>query len=313
MRSLALFLLLAFVSPAHAWNKMGHMMVAAVAYSQLTPVARAQVDQLLTLNPSYGDWTGGKGAAREERTAERAFMLAAFWPDEIKGAGGYTDEGDTQEGPDAGADKGYGDHLRHRYWHYINTPISSDGTPVKEPHAPNVLTQINSLREVLADKAADPGRRSYALVWLLHLVGDVHQPLHTVSRFTATQPDADGGGNRVALSCVPEIQEGSRCPNNLHAFWDDVAGGDDLIPEVLAHVHELPRADAQKARIDDPGVWVQEGLRLAQSVVYVGPIGDGGGPFVIDEPYHAKARAVAAQQIVLAGTRLARLLNRQLR
>jgi hypothetical protein len=312
MKFLALFLVLAFVSPAHAWNKMGHMMVAAVAYSQLTPAARAQVDRLLTLNPSYADWTGGKGPARETRTAEQAFMLAAFWPDEIKSAAGYTDEGDSQDAPDAGADKGYGDHLRHRYWHYINMPISSDATPVKEPHVPNVLTQIISLREVLADKAADPGRRSYALVWLLHLVGDVHQPLHTVSRFTATQHDSDGGGNKVALTCVPEIQEGSHCPGNLHAFWDDVGGHDDLIPDVLAHVRELPRADAKRAQIDDPKVWVQEGMGLAQSVVYVGPIGDSGGPFAIDEPYHATARVVAAQQIALAGTRLARLLNRQL-
>jgi hypothetical protein len=329
MRYLALLLTLAFVPSAFAWNKMGHMMVAAVAYGQLTPAARTQVDHLLSLNPSYAEWTGGTAQVRSERIAERVFMLAAFWPDEIKSAPGYADDGDRQDAPDAGADRGYADHLRHRYWHYINVPFSTDGTPIKETGAPNVLTQITAFRELLADPAVDADRKSYALVWLLHLVGDVHQPLHDVSRFTQAQPDGDGGGNKVALTCPPHIRaDGSQhqyfCARNLHAFWDDLAGDEylgeeafqghaDLVPQALQHVHELPAVDEERAAIDDPRVWVKEGTLLAQKQVYSGPIGDGGGPYAIDVNYHNKARLVAQQQIALAGARLARLLNQQLR
>jgi hypothetical protein len=313
---------------------MGHMMVAAVAYEQLTPTARAQVDHLLTLNPSYVDWAGGTAQVRNERIAKRVFMLASFWPDEIKSASAYTDDGDQQDAPDAGVDKGYSDHLRHRYWHYINIPFSSDGTPIKETRVPNVLTQITAFSDVLADPAADADRKSYALVWLLHLVGDVHQPLHDVSRFTQSQPDGDGGGNKVELSCPPHIYEGAAggvgskhrwfCPRNLHAFWDDLGGAKylgeeayqasaDLVPPALQHVHELPAADAERVAIDDPRVWVKEGTLLAQKVVYSSPVGDGDGPYAIDVNYHGRARLVAQQQLALAGARLARLLNQKLR
>lgn len=330
MRYLAFLLALIVAPSAFGWGKMGHLMVDAVAYSQLTPAARAQVDHLLTLNPSYLEWTGEKGEARGESTRLRAFMLAGVWADDIKSAPGYTDEGDRQDAPDAGADKGYADHLRHRYWHYINIPISSDGTKLEEPRAPNVLTQITAFRAVLADPAADADHKSYALTWLLHLVGDVHQPLHDVSRFTHDQPDGDAGGNRVQLLCPPHLHgQGDRqhrgfCPRELHAFWDDLPGDQelgeaawqghtDLIPLALSNVRKLPPADAQRAQIDDPRVWVKEGVLLAQKVVYSGPIGDGPGPYAIDVAYHERARQVAAQQIVLAGTRLARLLNEQLR
>lgn len=326
MRYLALLLALTAAPCAFGWGKMGHMMVGAVAYEQLTPAARAQADHLLTLNPAYAEWAGTTQQVKNERIAKRVFMLAAFWADGIKDAPGYTDEGDD------GADAGYGDHQRHGDWHYINVPVSSGGAPAKPGASPNVLTQITVFREVLADRSADDAHKSYALVWLLHLVADIHQPLHDVVRFTPALPDGDRGGNQVELSCPPHIRAAAGrppgkhrwfCPRNLHAFWDDLAGDEylgeeawqgrsDLLPQALEHVKELPGADPQRGQIDDPKVWLKEGVLVAQTLAYSGPIGDGAGPYAIDVNYHNKARLVAQQQLILAGTRLARLLNQQL-
>lgn len=333
MRFLVLLLALMAAPSAFGWGKMGHLMVGAIAYEQLTPEARAQADRLLTLNPSYAEWTGGTRQVKSEHIAERVFMLAADWPDALRSMASYTDEGDQQDAPDSGDDKGYADHRRHAYWHYVDVPFSTDGTAVKPGRSPNVLTQITAFSEVLADPAADETRKSYALVWLLHLVADIHQPLHDVTRFTHSEPDGDSGGSKVELSCPPHIRGAAGnppakhrwyCAHNLQAFWNGMAGDEylgeeawqgqsDLVPQALEHIKELPSADAERAQIGDPQVWLKEGVMLAQTLVYSGPIGGGAGPYAIDVNYHNKARLIAQQQLALAGARLARLLNQRLR
>jgi len=85
------------------------------------------------------------------------------------------------------------------------------------PH-PNAQTQIAAFRAVLASISNDPNLdklKSYDLSWLLHLIGDVHQPLRSTTRVSTTKPDGDDGGNGVKLTS----------PANLHTFWDDVLGG----------------------------------------------------------------------------------------
>jgi hypothetical protein len=123
-------------------------------------------------------------------------------------------------------------------------------------------------------------------VWLLHLVGDAHQPVHAVSRFTHTQPSGDAGGNPVALTCPRRAR---RCARSLHTYWDDLPGPGHRAAVALQRSRRLPPADVRTG-IDDPAVWVQEDVRLAQEVAYAGPIGDGGGPFSIEPTRHAHAR-----------------------
>src|SRR5262249_39587347 len=76
--------------------------------------------------------------------------------------------------------------------------------------------------------------KSYDLSWLLHLVGDVHQPLHATTRVSATKPDGDDGGNGVELSS----------PANLHTFWDDVLGSGNTPSTALNAIMTLPNAPA---------------------------------------------------------------------
>jgi hypothetical protein len=280
------------------------MLVAAVAYEQLDPAVRQRVAALLRLNPNYPQWVQGVSASERTRTA---FLRAATWADAIKGAPGYTNDNIQQSGADAARNIGYADHLQHRYWHYVDLPFSTDGAPLVPPEEPNAATQITRLRDALPPASGLPaGTRSYDLVWLLHLVGDVHQPLHATARFTEGQPEGDRGGNEVAI-CV------TSCRENLHSFWDGVLGKGESPSAVISAAAALPPADAQDAAVVDVQQWIEESFRLAQTAAYGPPVGPGAGPYTLDDAYRLQARDMAERRVALAGARLANLLNAALR
>ena len=289
--------------PAFAWNSAGHMTVAAAAYKKLTPAVRKKVDALVRLNPDYPGWVANASTGNRNQVA---FVMAATWPDMIKHEAGYTNDGDHPSGPDAARNIGYPDKLQHRYWHYIDIPFSPDGTPLKQPPSPNARTQIAAFREVLASATASDDLKSYDLVWLLHLVGDVHQPLHATSRFDRDQPDGDRGGNLVALCAAP-------CKNELHAFWDDLLGTSTDPRAAIRKGDDLPEPDPHFAAIADPATWIEQSFQAATMAVYVDPIGIGPGPFTVDSQYEKQARARALKMVALAGARLANLLNGSLK
>jgi S1/P1 Nuclease len=295
--------LLSLSGTAAAWNSAGHMMIAAVAYEKLTPAAHARVTRLLQLNPDYPRWIAH--ASREERD-EVAFVMAATWPDEIKSEPDYQNDGDRPAGAEAARNIGYQDHLQHRYWHFIDLPFSTDHTPLRQPPVPNAETQIALFRKTLASTDASDALKSYDMVWLLHLVGDVHQPLHTTSRFDRSQPNGDAGGNLVALCRRP-------CRNELHAFWDDVPGTEKNPVVAIRRAAHLPQPDAHVAAIDDERQWIHESFLIAQNSVYIPPIGDGPGPWRIDGPYRSIAHRVTGDRLALAGYRLAHVLNEAFR
>ncbi len=300
---MAAFCVLLRVANTFAWNDFGHMTVAAIAYRRLTPAVRKKVNALLKLNPDYGQWVAGASAENRDRIA---FLMASTWPDAIKHAKGYRNDGDIPSGPDAARNIGYQDKLQHRYWHYIDLPFSPDGTKLKMPAAPNAQTQIAAFRQALASADSSDDVKSYDLVWLLHLVGDVHQPLHATSRFDKDQPNGDRGGNDVAL-CAPP------CREELHLFWDNVLGTETSPAAAIRKAAALPPAGAKLAAVAAESAWIDESFRVAQQSVYVAPIGVGPGPFTLNAQYKAKARKLASQRIALAGARLANLLNQALK
>jgi len=183
-------------------------MLAFLAWGHLRPVARARARALLRLNPDYARWVSGVAPDQQDAIA---FVRASTWADAIKHEPGYIDDGERPDGPDANANIGYEDRREHRYWHYVDVPFSPDGTPLPEIRTPNAATRIAQFRQILNDPAAAPRLKSYDLVWLLHLVGDIHQPLHAVSRFTRELPEGNLGGNRIRL-CAPP------CHQELHYF-----------------------------------------------------------------------------------------------
>jgi hypothetical protein len=185
------------------------------------------------------------GSVREDFVGERdkvGFMRAATWPDIIKGDGQHVEDGapgSHGNRPTGTADDfrniGYSDNLMHKYWHFIDEPFSPDNTTLKQPEKPNAQTQIGTFSRTLASNSGVTDEvRSYDLTWLLHLVGDVHQPLHTTSRFTNAHQDGDDGGNLVKIRCGQRTEVFCRA-GALHAFWDDLLGPSDGPPDRVIH------------------------------------------------------------------------------
>jgi hypothetical protein len=296
--------------PASAWDDQGHMMVAALAYDQLSAGTRTRVAQLLSLNQYPANNVSDHGAGDP---AKAAFVMAATGADAIKAdaarnAGShFIDDGENPvHSRDAGRNDGFADKFVHRYWHFTDVPFSSDGSRLLEPPTVNIQERIALFRQTLASNASDQ-LKAYDLVWLLHLVGDIHQPLHVTQRFTRDTPNGDRGGTAVRLC------SDATCHENLHAYWDQLVGKSRDVAAAIAAARELPPADERRAAQRDEAIWVREGFEIAQTVVYARPIGPGSGPFTLDDSYRMNARKVARERIALAGARLARLLNTELK
>jgi len=310
---LACLCLLPLATSSGAWNSKGHMTVAAAAWKDLTPDARAKAIALLRLNPDYPAWVQGVAPADADTVA---FVRAATWPDQVRST--YQEDGSTPKGNATETQNiGFVDCLKHRYWHFDDIPFSTDGTPLEDPGTPNAVTQIRAFSSALADPATSDEIKSYDLAWLLHLVGDIHQPLHATSRFTQQSKHGDSGGNAVIL-CPKRGMKCSNRFNSLHAYWDDALGTSDSASSALkmaclkpapAGSHCLPQAPADALTIDDPGTWAQESFDLSRKVVYQRPIGGGKGPYYLTKRYQATVGSTAEKQVALAGARLAKLLN----
>jgi hypothetical protein len=286
-------------TPAWAWDDEGHMIVAAIAWDHLGDASRARVTALLKLNSDYATWIVDTTPGERDKTA---FMRAATWADAIKGEAGYENDGNHPEGPDAARNIGYADHQQHRYWHFIDLPFSTDGTAVVAPATPNVQTQIHAFTAAIGSPDVSDDIKSYDLVWLEHLVGDAHQPLHATSRFSRSLPRGDQGGNLVALCTRP-------CHDELHFYWDDVLGTNRTAGAALTEAAKLPLPPQAAAQVADESVWVRESFDAARRYVYAAPVGDGIGPYSLDTRYRKDALTEACERVALAGVRLANLIN----
>src|SRR5712664_53112 len=189
----ALALLILTAPPASARGCKGHQTVALIAEKHLTPEARQLVQQILgdnPMDPKLRRWCGN---------ATTDLMVdASTWPDDVRN--------ERKNGP----------------WHYIDIPRGKhkgelDGYCGAEGC---VTRAIEEQRAILKDKSADPLKRAEAIRYLIHFVGDMHQPLHAIT-------NADNGGNCVPVKYFrheplpnalhPEREDYSP---NLHQVWD---------------------------------------------------------------------------------------------
>ena len=164
------------------------------------------------------------------------------------------------------------------------------------------------MRTALASDESD-ALKSYDLVWLLHLTGDIHQPLHCATRVTKTSKRGDAGGNSVVVDVAP---------NDLHGYWDNLLGMGDTenYPVAVKAAQLLAAADTSAASDIKEADWANESFTLAKSNVYVDPpIGPGLGKFTMSSnpSYTADSLKIAQQRVALAGTRLANVLNAELK
>jgi hypothetical protein len=151
----------------------------------------------------------------------------------------------------------------HKYWHFVDLPYPA-GSPGHAPPSPNAETEILLLMQAIGTEESDDVK-SYDVAWLEHLVGDVHQPLHSTSRFTKNHPEGDAGGNLVALCAKP-------CTDELHAYWDGLLGDEPSTSEVT-QIGKSPLAKGKPDGADnaDPTSWVNDSFELAKTVVTFRP------------------------------------------
>jgi len=187
----------------------------------------------------------------------------------------------------------------------------------------NILTALTE-NESVVKNANDPERKAIALAWLFHLVGDIHQPLHTAQLFTAEYPQGDKGGNEI---CVRVTQAGQ--PMDLHRFWDGVITSSSNLTRLrneataLRTRQEFQRSQLTELASTDFQAWPKESYEIATKIAYRsgGPIGIPKGGIIdcmvatapiFPAGYVANASRIADRRMILAGCRLAHLLTRLL-
>lgn len=316
----SLLLILFYSVPSYGWFNAGHMAVAYIAYQQLTQDKKDRVDALLAMNPDRKNWLILiPASASDDDRKMMIFMIAATWPDRIKKLKQIyrndTANGDVPDGkPSNSQNIGYKDHFLHKYWHFVDTPFAQDGLSVKHKKTPkpNAETEIAIFRSVLASNKSD-ALKSYDLSWLLHLVGDVHQPLHCITRFGKKQPTGDAGGNLVNICKSSNVPCPKADKGELHAFWDGLPGDNDSPLAAISYASKLAPADATLAGDLLVADWLKESVDDAKQFTYVDPILLGLGPFTITDSYQANAQRIADQRVALAGARLAKIINEELK
>jgi S1/P1 Nuclease len=290
----------------NAWDGTGHMLVAQIAYERLNPKARVRVDELA----SQLDRTG---------TPYNAVSLAC-WPDDIKDK--------NSKSPFQG---------KFRPWHYIDIGCSTNDPDVFAHAAAlsqtngDVVAALNLCVGVIKNKKTNElvPSQAVALALVMHFVGDIHQPLHTTARYNPNPKPGDkykddAGGNGVSVANLVDTP----WSKNLHTFWDEAYrrfyqdGEVKAMPE-LAEVDVMtnPATKEWMKRLEadapsnpnlqfDAKGWALESHAIACTMVY-GTLGEpyGARNIKLQEKYVNEAVQIARHRIVLAGYRLAALLN----
>ncbi len=295
---LVVFGFLAVAAPVFGWNQPGHMLTASIAYDQLSPDQRIRIVKILEANPDFGKWKETAPKDSPDFDFERyVFMQAARWPDDIRKSGSPYD---------------------HPVWHYVDYPLRPPDFPMEPPPAgtEDIFSAYATCEKVLTDPAASPVDRAAYLCWLLHLTGDVMQPLHTCTLITPTYPApaGDKGGNGYFVNLAGNSI-------NLHTYWDAMGAVMMDYPEIITHAADLekkfPRAVLSELNTGrDIAAWALEGRQLCIDVVYR----HGTLPGTSDKDqtvlpplpgdYATRARATAERRVVLAGYRMADTLTR---
>ena len=279
LRSAALAALMLFAANSLAWIDTGHILVAAIAEKGLQPIVLAKVRSLLKV--------GGTDTTR-------TLWTASCWADDAK----------TKE---------------NGVWHYINVHFRDDGKPTDNRALDeNVVWAINRFSKVLADGSRSQIDRADALRFLIHFVGDIHQPMHTVARDSAEFPRGDRGGNDFHIVSPAGINP---VPNNLHFLWDMAGGLYGSTSRPLDHnsvanveqlrdsiMKEFPKSSLTSVGLQTPSIWKSESYDLARKFAYA--MQPNGKP---STEYLTNCKRVCKRQIALAGYRLADLLNNLLK
>lgn len=315
MRSvfLSILALCFFASPVTAWNEAGHQLTAEIAFDLLSEAQQQQVTTILRAHPRFREDFVERmprqiSNASEHARARWLFAQASIWPDIIQGLG---------------------DEIRDQYhfgtWHYVNLPVyltdqdrqefesrldhnvSAEFIPPLRKYL-NIMQALQGNLLVWRDEAATDGERAIALSWILHLAGDIHEPLHVVALFSSEYfPEGDRGGNLIGVRRDNGV-------TNLHSVWDGLANYlDDVTPD--DETREMLANDVIDLR--SFGDWARDHHRLAMTYAYTDEIRtkllghdarEGNPEISLSSEYLNTAEEIASSRIIIAGHRIAALL-----
>jgi hypothetical protein len=266
MKKFIIGILLACCSATtYAWNAMGHELVAQIAFDNLSDKAKKMCQLFLRARSN---------------SVDKDFIKSATWLDKLKQK-----------------DVHWFDTL-----HYIDIPYTVDETSLPPIQDANALWGIKQATTVLLSSKASLKDKNLSLKILIHLVGDIHQPLHTVTRISKRLPQGDLGGNLYSLTKTPIGQ-------NLHQYWDNGAGvllGQTQLFQIRNKATQLEHKWSCSIAKDqiNPQKWVNEAHKLALTQVYSTPAYRTPG-----KRYQLNVQSISQRQILLAGCRLANVLN----
>lgn len=271
---------------ARAWGSEGHAIVALIAEHYLQPQVRAKVDKLLASDKS--------GLTRHDLAS------AAAWADKYR---------------DSDRDGARVRYEQTHRWHFTDMdlaapkldkacygmPVLSPGTPASAgPARACAVAKIDQFRAELRSAKTPHDERLRALLFLLHLMGDVHQPLHNAS-------DKDAGGN------AKEVRADGLPAGTLHHYWDTefvrLLGSSpvDAAHKLTARI--TPRQIEEWTR-GDASSWSKQSFRLAKNHAYGKlPPRQADGTYSLPPNYIKNARRIVATQLARGGVRLAAVLN----
>ena len=258
---LALLLLVCLPFSGRAWGVLGHRAVARIAENHLSAAAKREIARIL---------------------GSETLPLVSTWPDELR-----ADPQFSNTGP----------------WHYLNVPVGLDfaafvqqlnNPALAAPAAPsNAYTALLQVRKDLKDPKKTTDEKRVALKFLVHLVGDVHQPLHVGHA-------EDKGGNDI------KVNWRSKDETNLHSVWDGALveySGFSYTEMAAAYDHATP-AQLKQWQKDDMTTWLFESYQLcppAYAAAAANP--------KFDWHFYPTFGPTVEQQILKAGIRLAGVLN----
>lgn len=267
------------------------MVIAAIAFHDLSATEQNRVSALLRHHPDFEKW---KGAYVPEKAGPELdtfiFMRASTWPDAIRHKGNPYD---------------------HPGWHYIDYPLEAPNFPEKPGPTPDndILFGLSYSETILTNQNSTIQEKAAFLSWLIHLVGDIHQPLHCATLVNASYPApvGDKGGNlfyvRPAEAAVA-----------LHSIWDRALGS-SVNPRTEINYAAVIRAKYPRSSLQEltmhkiPAGWSIESRDLAIKFGYLN--GYLKGSMERDDAPHLPAdytknmKMIAERQAALAGYRLA--------
>lgn len=253
----------------HAWGQRGHAVIGEIADYNLSDQERAKVRSILAADPT-----------NDERSSARLTLASvANWADEIRG---------SDDGP-SGANK----------WHFRNNPVCSAAAgPCKDGRC--VDQKLSEMIDVLRDRSSSPTNRSRALKWVVHLVGDIHQPLHV-------SDNGDLGGNTMQVALEGQKTRGKV---TLHKAWDTL-----FVDQLLARDSNLIVRLPASFSAGTPSDWMNEGRVVAARQVYADLPGFYCGAnamkeiTILDRSYQDHSVSIVKERLQLAGLRLAAVLK----